>query len=96
MFLSKRPHDVQGIPSQGMAGNTFGNVFRLTTFGESHGTAQGGIVDGCPSGLLLDLDAVQADLARRRPGQSALTTSRSEADEVQWLSGTVEGPEAGR
>jgi chorismate synthase len=73
-----------------MAGNTFGNVFRLTTFGESHGPALGGIVDGCPAGLALDVAAVQAELARRRPGQSSLTTSRSEADEVQWLSGTVE------
>ena len=73
-----------------MAGNTFGTLFRLTTFGESHGHAMGGIVDGCPAGLALDLDAVQAELARRRPGQSSLTTSRKEADEVQWLSGTVE------
>ena len=74
-----------------MAGNTFGNVFRLTTFGESHGPALGGILDGCPAGLALDVAAVQAELARRRPGQSSLTTSRSEADEVQWLSGLVEG-----
>ncbi|HBS19472.1 MAG TPA: chorismate synthase [Flavobacteriales bacterium] len=73
-----------------MAGNTFGTLFRLTTFGESHGYAMGGIVDGCPAGLALDLAAVQAELARRRPGQSSLTTSRKEADEVQWMSGTVE------
>ena len=73
-----------------MAGNTFGNVFRLTTFGESHGPALGGILDGCPSGLALDVAAVQAELARRRPGQSSLTTARSESDEVQWLSGMIE------
>jgi len=88
--LDKRSHDVQGIPSQGMAGNTFGTLFRLTTFGESHGHAMGGIVDGCPAGLALDLDAVQDELARRRPGQSSLTTSRKESDEVQWMSGMVE------
>ncbi len=72
-----------------MAGNTLGSLFRLTTFGESHGAALGGIVDGCPAGLVLDDKAVQAELARRRPGQSALTTSRAEADEVEWLSGLV-------
>ncbi len=72
-----------------MAGNTLGSLFRLTTFGESHGAALGGIVDGCPAGLFLDITAVQAELARRRPGQSALTTSRAEADEVEWLSGLV-------
>ena len=73
-----------------MAGNTFGTLFRLTTFGESHGMAMGGVVDGCPAGLTLNLDAVQTELDRRRPGQSSLTTSRKEADDVQWLSGVVE------
>ena len=53
-----------------MAGNTFGNIFKLTTFGESHGTAIGGIVDGCPAGLNIDLDFIQTELDRRRPGQS--------------------------
>lgn len=72
-----------------MAGNTFGNLFRLTTFGESHGAALGGVVDGCPAGLVLDLEAIQDELARRRPGQSAITTARQEGDVVQWLSGTV-------
>ena len=73
-----------------MAGNTFGTVFKLTTFGESHGKAMGGIVDGCPAGLALDFDAIQEDMARRRPGQSSLTTARSEADQLEWLSGTVQ------
>jgi len=73
-----------------MAGNTFGNLFRLTTFGESHGPALGGILDGCPAGLALDVQAVQADLDRRRPGQSALTTPRKESDSVEWLSGLLE------
>ena len=72
-----------------MAGNTFGNLFRLTTFGESHGASLGGVVDGCPAGLVLDLEAIQDELARRRPGQSAITTARQEGDVVQWLSGTV-------
>ncbi len=70
-----------------MAGSTFGQAFRVTTFGESHGPAVGCIVDGCPPGLALDRAAVQAQLARRRPGQSKLVTPRDEADEVEWLSG---------
>ncbi len=78
-----------------MAGNTIGQLFRLTTFGESHGAAIGGIVDGCPAGLDLDLDAVQADLDRRRPGQSDLTTQRNESDTVQFLSGIFEGRTTG-
>ncbi|KKL67302.1 hypothetical protein LCGC14_2136370, partial [marine sediment metagenome] len=53
-----------------MAGNTFGNLFKLTTFGESHGVAIGGIIDGCPAGITLDLDLVERDMQRRRPGQS--------------------------
>lgn len=78
-----------------MAGNTIGTLFRLTTFGESHGTAIGGIIDGCPSGLQLDLEAVQLALDRRKPGQSALTTQRKESDTVQWLSGIFEGKTTG-
>lgn len=78
-----------------MPGNTFGNLFRLTTFGESHGAAIGGIIDGCPSGLELDLDAVQLALDRRKPGQSALTTQRKESDTVQWLSGIFDGKTTG-
>lgn len=74
-----------------MAGNTFGTLFRLTTFGESHGRAIGGVIDGCPSGLVLDTEAVQAELDRRRPGQSHLTTPRKERDTVEWLSGIHEG-----
>ncbi|MGB1142469.1 MAG: chorismate synthase [Halioglobus sp.] len=76
-----------------MAGNTFGTVFKLTTFGESHGKAMGGILDGCPAGLALDFGAIQEDMARRRPGQSSLTTARSEADQLEWLSGTVQTDE---
>jgi chorismate synthase len=72
-------------------GSTFGHLFRVTTFGESHGGAVGGIVEGCPPGLALDLDAVQAELDRRRPGQSDLTTPRREADRIQVLSGLFEG-----
>lgn len=69
--------------------NTFGNIYRLTSFGESHGPAVGGVVDGLPSGTIIDLDAVQRWLDRRRPGVSALTTSRREADKVQVLSGLM-------
>jgi len=78
-----------------MAGNTFGKLFQLTTFGESHGAAIGGIIDGCPSNISLDLDAIQTDLNRRKPGQSKLTTQRKEADEVQFLSGIFEGKTTG-
>ena len=78
-----------------MAGNSFGTIFKLTTFGESHGAAIGGIIDGCPSNISLDLDAIQTDLNRRKPGQSKLTTQRKEADEVQFLSGIFEGKTTG-
>lgn len=71
--------------------NTFGNLFRVTTFGESHGAAIGGVVDGCPAGICLDLDFIQSELDRRRPGQSRLTTARKEADRVELLSGTMDG-----
>jgi len=78
-----------------MAGNSFGNLFKLTTFGESHGTAIGGIIDGCPSGLELDLDAIQRELNRRKPGQSEIVTQRKEPDEVKFLSGIFEGKTTG-
>ncbi len=71
--------------------NTFGTRFRLTTFGESHGAAVGGVVDGCPAGLTLEVADIQAWLDRRRPGQSHLTTPRQEADRVEILSGVYEG-----
>ena len=71
--------------------NTFGYVYRLTSFGESHGAAIGGVIDGCPAGITVDLDFVRQELARRRPGQSALTTPRRESDEVTFLSGIYEG-----
>ncbi|HEX8517124.1 MAG TPA: chorismate synthase [Bacteroidia bacterium] len=70
-----------------MAGNTFGKLFTLTSFGESHGEAVGGIIDGCPAGLMIDLDFIQGELDRRRPGQSAITTQRKESDKVEFLSG---------
>ena len=75
--------------------NTFGNIFRLTCFGESHGRALGGVIDGCPAGVLIDEDFVQKELDRRSPGQSALTTSRNEADKVEFLSGIFEGKTTG-
>lgn len=78
-----------------MAGNSFGSIFRLTSFGESHGAAIGGIIDGCPSGLELDLSAVQAELDRRRPGQSAIVTQRKEPDIVEFYSGIFEGKTTG-
>ena len=76
-------------------GNTFGKIFRLTTFGESHGTVIGGIIDGCPAGLELDLDLIQHQLDRRRPGQSKITTQRKESDNVEFLSGIFEGKTTG-
>lgn len=75
--------------------NTFGNVFTLTTFGESHGIAVGGIVDGFPAGIDIDLDFVQNELNRRRPGQSHITTGRKEPDKVEFLSGIFEGKSTG-
>lgn len=75
--------------------NTFGNIFRLTTFGESHGAAVGGVIDGIPAGLAVDTDFIQHELDRRRPGQSALTTARQEADRVELLSGVFEGRTTG-
>lgn len=75
--------------------NTFGNIFRLTTFGESHGEAIGGVVDGMPAGIDIDIDFIQAELNRRRPGQSKITTSRQEPDQVELLSGVFEGKSTG-
>ncbi|MCI7378647.1 MAG: chorismate synthase [Bacteroidales bacterium] len=75
--------------------NTFGEIFRLTTFGESHGPAIGGVIDGMPAGIGIDLDFVQRELDRRRPGQSALTTPRKESDRVEILSGLFEGKTTG-
>jgi chorismate synthase len=74
-----------------MSGNTFGRLFTLTTFGESHGAALGGIVDGCPPGMTLSASDIQRDLDRRKPGQSKYTTQRRESDTVQILSGVFEG-----
>ncbi|MEM7039377.1 MAG: chorismate synthase, partial [Bacteroidota bacterium] len=70
--------------------NTFGRIFRITTFGESHGAGIGVVVDGCPAGLKLDLDAIQHQLDRRKPGQNKITTQRKESDRFQLLSGTVD------
>jgi len=78
-----------------MAGNSFGQLFRITTFGESHGVAIGVIIDGCPAGLPVDIAYIQAELDKRKPGQSKITTQRKEADTVQILSGTFEGKTTG-
>lgn len=78
-----------------MAGNSYGTLFRVTTFGESHGDALGGIIDGCPPGIELDFDAIQTEMQRRKPGQSAIVTQRKEEDEVQFLSGIFEGKTTG-
>src|SRR5690554_1007997 len=75
--------------------NTFGKIFRLTTFGESHGKALGGIIDGCPSGIELDFEAIQKELDRRKPGQSKLVTQRKESDKVEFLSGIFQGKTTG-
>ena len=78
-----------------MAGNTYGTIFKLSTFGESHGKAVGGVIDGCPAGVELDLEAIQRDLDRRKPGQSAIVTQRKEPDEVEFFSGIFEGKTTG-
>ena len=74
-----------------MAGSTFGTLFRITTWGESHGPALGVVVDGCPAGIPLTTDYIQAFLDRRKPGQSKFTTARRESDTVEILSGVFEG-----
>jgi len=78
-----------------MAGSSFGTLFKLTTFGESHGTAIGGIIDGVPANFPLDIHAIQLELDRRKPGQSSLVTQRKESDTVQFLSGIFEGKTLG-
>lgn len=78
-----------------MAGNSFGQLFRITTFGESHGPAIGVVIDGCPSNLEIDLNFIQAELDKRKPGQSKITTQRKESDSVQILSGVFEGKTTG-
>ncbi|MDH5414889.1 MAG: chorismate synthase [Flavobacteriaceae bacterium] len=78
-----------------MMSNSIGSLFKLTTFGESHGDAIGGIIDGCPAGLKLDLDAIQLELDRRKPGQSKIVTQRKEPDQVELLSGILEGRTTG-
>ena len=75
--------------------NTFGNIFRLTSYGESHGAAIGGVIDGCPTGIAVDMDFIQNELNRRRPGQSKITTPRKEADAVEFLSGIYDGKTTG-
>ena len=75
--------------------NTFGKLYRITSFGESHGIAVGGVVDGLPPGVLLDVDFIQSELNRRRPGQSRITTPRKESDIVELLSGVFEGKSTG-
>lgn len=78
-----------------MGGNTFGKHFQLHTFGESHGKAIGGMIDGCPAGLSIDLEFIQTELDRRKPGQSELTTQRKEEDKVEFISGIFEGVTTG-
>lgn len=78
-----------------MAGNTFGQIFRVTTFGESHGGAVGCVVDGCPPGLKISAEDIQKDLDRRRPGQSKITSPRKEEDKIEVLSGIFEGKTTG-
>ena len=78
-----------------MAGNSFGKLFNLTTFGESHGVALGGVIDGCPPGLDINVDAIQNELNRRKPGQSEIVTQRKEPDTVKFMSGIFEGKTTG-
>ncbi len=78
-----------------MAGNIFGESFRLMTFGESHGPAIGGVIDGCPAGIKLNIEDIQKELDRRKPGQSAIVTQRKEPDEVTFYSGIFEGKTTG-
>jgi chorismate synthase len=88
-------YDICSSSERPMSHNTFGHMFRVTTFGESHGVAIGCVVDGCPPLIPLDVAEIQADLDRRRPGQSRFTTQRQEADAVKILSGVMAHPETG-
>lgn len=74
-----------------MSGNSFGTIFKINTFGESHGTAIGGSIEGCPAGLKIDLDFIQSELDRRKPGQSTISSPRKESDTIQFLSGIFNG-----
>ena len=76
-------------------GNSSGKIFRLTTFGESHGVAIGGVIDGCPAGMKIDFEKIQQQLDRRKAGQSKITTQRKESDKVEFLSGIFEGKTTG-
>ncbi|HNA95556.1 MAG TPA: chorismate synthase, partial [Saprospiraceae bacterium] len=78
-----------------MAGNVFGELFRIATFGESHGAAIGVVIDGCPAGLTIDTAFIQSELDKRKPGQSAIVTQRKEADTFEILSGIFEGKTEG-
>lgn len=78
-----------------MSGNSIGKLFTLTSFGESHGSAIGGVIDGCPSGITVDIEFIQKELDRRRPGQSPFTTARKESDQIEILSGIFEGKTTG-
>jgi len=78
-----------------MSGNSFGKLFTITTFGESHGEALGGIIDGCPAGLIIDLHFIQSELDKRKPGQSKVTSQRKESDKAEFLSGIFEGKTTG-
>ena len=94
-MITETAADAAAATNKGKRMNTFGNIYRLTSFGESHGTGIGGIIDGCPAGIALDTDFIQHELDRRKPGQSAITTARKEDDEVQFLSGIYEGMTTG-
>ena len=78
-----------------MSGNSFGKIYKLTSFGESHGKAIGGIIDGCPPGIEIDVNSIQKELDRRKPGQSKVTTLRDEPDKLEILSGIFEGKTLG-
>ena len=78
-----------------MSGSTFGTIFKLSTFGESHGKAMGGVIEGFPAGVSVDVQLVQQELDKRRPGQSEVVSSRNEKDEVDFLSGIFEGKSTG-
>lgn len=78
-----------------MAGNSFGNLFKISTFGESHGKGLGGVIDGCPPGITIDLEFIQNELNRRKPGQSKIVTQRKEPDSVEFFSGIFEGKTTG-